>query len=496
MSLFALILGLAGGAGLGLVAALAVARVLRRHADDDREAAVAAAVERLGAERDAAIAAAVDAVAAQAAERFGAHTQATVETVLTVAGDKLGAHAQAATRELDVRNDTIEAQISGMNDELRQVRTLVADLQKQKAEQHGQFITGLENAVRASETLQTTTQSLREALSNSRARGQWGERMAEDVLRAAGFVEGVNYRRQKSVDGGRPDLTFLLPRNRLLHMDVKFPIDNYLRFLEATSDVEKEAFRKAFLRDVRARVKEITTRDYISPLTTVGYVLLFIPNEAVCSFIHEHDQALLDDSLRQRVVLCSPVTLFAVLAVVRQAVDNFMLERTSDEILVCLSVFTKQWEAFADKLDKLGTQLNTVQKTYDDVMTTRRRALEREIDRVASLRRSRDASAAAAGPPSDDVLAPFGAVVDNADRGDLARAADADTDTDTATVALAGVADLLARTDRMDRTALDAAGATTELDDLAQVDDPHVGQHPPVAVGGGRVPRIRPLHRR
>ena len=61
-----------------------------------------------------------------------------------------------------------------------------------------------------------TTQGLREALSSTKARGQWGERMAEDVLQLAGFVEGIQYRKQVSVDGGSgiPDFTFLLPRRR------------------------------------------------------------------------------------------------------------------------------------------------------------------------------------------------------------------------------------------------------------------------------------------
>ena len=62
-------------------------------------------------------------------------------------------------------------------------------------------------------------------------------------------------------------------------MDVKFPIDNYLRHLEAINDPERDATRVAFLRDVRTRVKELAHRGYADPITTAGYVLLFIPND-------------------------------------------------------------------------------------------------------------------------------------------------------------------------------------------------------------------------
>ena len=113
------------------------------------------------------------------------------------------------------------------------------------------------------------------------------------------------------------DFTFFLPKNLVLNMDAKFPLDNYMRYLEADNDTEKERYCKAFLRDVKARVKEIRGREYINPSGgTVDYVILFIPNEQIYAFIHEMDSSILDDAIREKVVFCSPVTLFAVLAAV------------------------------------------------------------------------------------------------------------------------------------------------------------------------------------
>src|SRR5438105_1027207 len=86
-------------------------------------------------------------------------------------------------------------------------------------------------------------------------RPRWGERMAEDVLRLAGFVDGINYRKRHAISGsgGIPDYTFLLPQGLCVHMDVKFPLSNYLRYLEAGSEVEAERHRREFLKDVRSR---------------------------------------------------------------------------------------------------------------------------------------------------------------------------------------------------------------------------------------------------
>jgi DNA recombination protein RmuC len=215
--------------------------------------------------------------------------------------------------------------------------------------------------------------------------------MADDVLRAAGLVEGISYRKQSATAAGTiPDFTFLLPGGRVLHMDVKFPVDNYLRYLEAVSDRERDQHAISFVRDVRARVRELSGRVYIDPDETLDEVLLFIPNEAVYAFVHSHDRDLVEVALRQKVVLCSPSTLFSVLAVIRQAVEQTQLQRTSDEILACLASFERQWGKFAEALDKVGRSLDTVRRSWDDLAGTRRRQLERELDRVDELRTRRD----------------------------------------------------------------------------------------------------------
>jgi DNA recombination protein RmuC len=220
--------------------------------------------------------------------------------------------------------------------------------------------------------------------------------MAEDVLRLAGFIENVNYRKRHALegDGGIPDYTFLLPQGLCLHMDVKFPLNNYLRYQESDSQVERERARKEFLKDVRGRLKEITSRNYVDPgHGTVDCVLLFIPNEQVYAFIQEQDRTILDDALRDKVVFCSPLTLYAVLAVVRQAVDNFRLEETSKEILALLHGFGKQWAKFVEQMEKVGRSLKTANSAFDELQGARRSQLERQLDKIDALRQQPELSA-------------------------------------------------------------------------------------------------------
>jgi DNA recombination protein RmuC len=382
------------GIGVGLAAGLAIAGVVAR-----------TMAQRLrpdaGAEREAVVQAAVDTVVKVAGERLGAQADAgsrELQARHQAFEQRVGELRGTMTDQMALRNAAVEQHIGDVRAELGKVAELVASLQRERAEQQGRFETRLAEVAAVSARLADTTQSLRQALASPQARGQWGERMADDVLRAAGLVEGISYRKQSRIPGAGtiPDFTFMLPGGRVLHMDVKFPIDNYLRYLEAATDIERDRFRAAFVRDVRARVKELSGRVYIDPDDTVDEVLLFIPNESVYAFVHTHDRDLVEVALHQRVVLCSPSTLFSVLAVIRQAVEQTQLQRTSDEILVCLAAFEQQWGKFSDALDKVGRGLDTVRRGWDELAGTRRRQLERQLDRVGELRSRREGASGAA----------------------------------------------------------------------------------------------------
>jgi len=344
---------------------------------------------------------------ARTARRPPANPQATpqelpVEQLLRMQHEMLVSERRRGTEELRGTQNAIDQQVQGMREELARLNRLVEETERDRREHVGELTSQLQAAGRQTQVLAETTQSLREALSSTTARGQWGERMAEDVLRLAGFVDGINYRRHQALagSGGIPDYTFLLPGGLSLHMDVKFPLNNYLRVIDATSDVEREHARKEFLKDVRLRLREVTRREYVDPAGgTVDCVLLFIPNEQVYGYIQEQDRSILDDALRAKVVFCSPLTLFAVLAVIRQAVDNFQLSRTSHEILERLQGFEKQWDRFVEQMDKVGRNLKTASNAFEELEGTRRRGVERELEQIDALRRDQDASPLEAGDP-------------------------------------------------------------------------------------------------
>ena len=301
-----------------------------------------------------------------------------VDRATEASSNALGERTQAIDSTLRGVQSDIARRMSEMDTELRQLR----ELNVQKFE-------SVDNAVAA---LAKQAGTLNTVLSSTQARGQWGERMAEDLLRAAGLIEGINYEKQDTITGGgRPDYTFLMPPDRVLYMDVKFPMDSYTRYVNSADDQARKMLKEEFLKAVRDRVRELEKRDYVVSTSkhSLDYVLLFVPNESITGFVHESDPELIDWALSRKVVLCSPLTLYAFLVVVRQATESFRTEETASQIMQLLSKFRKQWEMYVKSLEKVKRSFETMQGELDDLTTGKRfKGLNRETKKIDDLRKS------------------------------------------------------------------------------------------------------------
>lgn len=309
---------------------------------------------------------------------------------IQLAEEKLKSQSNEGKKDLEGKKELINQSIEAVSKTLADVQRRIEEVGRGSGEKFTELTTLIRKQEEVTTRLRDTTDHLRQALASSKKRGEWGERMAEDIIRLTGLIEGLNYIKQKTLEGssGRPDYTFLLPNKLRINMDVKFPLENYQHFLEAQTDHDRKRFKEDLVRNARTMIKQVTTREYINPADhTVDYVIVFIPNEQIYHFINEADTTLMDESLKQKVILCSPFTLYAVLAVIRQAVENFNLEQTASEILKLLGDFSKQWGAYKEKFDALGDKLDAARKEYDVISNTRTNMLERPLRKIEDLRR-------------------------------------------------------------------------------------------------------------
>jgi len=318
------------------------------------------------------------------------------EQFFQIAKEKLSQETAFNLRELEAKKGLIDQSLGQIKAEMEKVENLVTGLDKNAEGRLAAVDKGLQTHKEETVRLNATIDSLTKILSASKSRGEWGERMAEDILKFAGLQEGVSYIRQSALgqSRNRPDFTFLLPQNKIINMDVKFPFDNYRKYSEESSETARENYKKQFLRDARLRVKEITTRDYINTdADTLDYAIVFIPLEQAYSFIMEHDRDFMDEALRLKVIVCSPWTLYAFVSVIREAVRNFNLERSARQILNLMNDFNKQWSNYCESMRKMGERITALQGEYAALTSTRTNQLEKPLQQIALLMTQREMEA-------------------------------------------------------------------------------------------------------
>lgn len=281
---------------------------------------------------------------------------------------------------LDSHGKLLSQTIRSLEKELVHSRSDVSNLKEQNAAIREQ----LANTAKITEGLQVSTEGLKNLLSNNRLRGEWGEQVAEDLLMAAGFVEKVNYIKQTSTNEGRPDFTILLPDGYKLNIDAKFPFDDLITYQEAENETEKKRALSSFSTAIKNKVKGITSKDYIDPEhQTLDFVIMFIPNEMIFSFVYEKLPNINQYCSERKVVLAGPFGFTAVLRLVLQAHKNFHHEKSLVQILGLISKFQEEYAKFGESMERLGKQIDTAQRTYMEVEGTRNRQLTKVVEQIS-----------------------------------------------------------------------------------------------------------------
>jgi DNA recombination protein RmuC len=302
---------------------------------------------------------------------------------------------EAVTRsgleQLSNKAEIIDVTLRGVSTDVeRQLTKLNTELQSLR-DSNSKHYGSIGEAVSA---LARRTDDLKDILYNSQKRGQWGERLAEDILRVAGFVEGMNYSKQKKIEGGgKPDYRFTMPPDRVLFMDVKFPLDQYAQYISTDDDAARAIAKDGFLRDLNDHIKTLARREYIDKAdrNTIDYVLMFVPNESISSFVHEADPTLIDTALNQKVVLCTPLTLYAFLVVIRQASESFHTEKNAAEVMKRINLFLKQWGMYTEAVKKVGEDFSKLTLAIESISVggTRYNKLHVQVREIEKIRKRR-----------------------------------------------------------------------------------------------------------
>lgn len=295
----------------------------------------------------------------------------------------LSGEKEAINVNLENKQKAIEKLVSDLKDDLRLRQDEIRSLEQDRSKKFGELSSQLESHREMTNELKVSTQQLAKVLSNNQARGAWGERIIEDLMMSNGLIEGIHYSRQTKQGEGRPDIMLLLPNKRIVPVDVKFPYSEIQKMAIAETKSAKDEHLKQFGRDLKTKVKKVAT--YIDPEeNTLDYAIMFVPNEMVFSFINQKFPEIVDEAIKNRVIIVSPFTFLIVARTVIESYRNFMMEDKLRDVITHVNGFVAEWSKFKDQFEKYGRSIDTLKKSFDDVSGTRFRQMDRRIEKIES----------------------------------------------------------------------------------------------------------------
>lgn len=275
----------------------------------------------------------------------------------------------------EVENKILQA-LSPVSERLTDMQRTVAQLEKQRNEQHGQISQQLRAALESDELLRGTAEQLASALRSNSVRGVWGEVQLRRVVEAAGLIERVDFDVQSHISSdagiGKPDMVVHLPGGKNIAVDAKVPFSAYLEAskIPFTATGEEAARRENLLKQhvtaVRAHVDALGKKSYWDGLAaSPELVICFIPSEALISSAIEADPALMDYAFSKKVALASPVTLWSVLKTVAFSWQQDVLTEDAAKLFDVGRELLQRLGGMAKHIETLGRSISSTVKGYN-----------------------------------------------------------------------------------------------------------------------------------
>jgi DNA recombination protein RmuC len=312
------------------------------------------------------------------------------EAFLHLAKERFATLATEAAGSLEQRKAQIEGLLKPMQQMLDQYQTRLGDIEKSRVESYSMLREQLGMLTETQRTLNLQTSQLVSALRRPTTRGQWGEVTLRRLVELAGMSARCDFCEQESIDTDdgrqqRPDMIVNLPGRRTIVIDAKASLDAFLDAAAATDEDMRKVHLTRHSQQVRQRARELAGKAYWSQFKqSPEYVVMFLPGEAFLYAAVEQDGAIIEDTLKGRVIIATPTTLMALLRAIEfgwrqeEVTQNAEeIRRHGKDLFDRIAVLANHFARLGGSLDAAVTAYNSTIGSFDArVMVTARKIAE------------------------------------------------------------------------------------------------------------------------
>ncbi|MDR2733946.1 MAG: DNA recombination protein RmuC [Spirochaetota bacterium] len=299
--------------------------------------------------------------------------------------EKVNATLENKMKALQESNEKRLEQMQGVVDEKLQ-KTLETRL-TQSFELVGKQLDSVQQGLGEMKNLAADAKSLKNALTNVKERGTYGEvrleKLLSDILIPAQYEKNAEIHNNKRVE-----FAIKLPGNGddplLLPVDSKFPVEDYNRLLDAEDKSAIDEARKSLAQKIKVFAKDIHDK-YIHPPKTTDFALMFLPTEGLYAEVVQNVSLFEELREKYKVTVVGAITLSAFLSSLQIGFKTLAIEQRSREVWDTLREVKKQFGEFETVITQAHKQLQTVDKTIEGIVGKRTRAINKALRNVEEL---------------------------------------------------------------------------------------------------------------
>ncbi len=257
-----------------------------------------------------------------------------------------------------------------IRDALAKTEAQIQAIERERIDAFATIKTQMEVLASGQTLLSRETRNLVTALRRPDVRGQWGEITLRRLVELSGMTAHVDFTEQphQQTESGviRPDMIVHMPEQRDIIVDVKTPLDAYLSAVEAQDEEARDAQLRRHAQIVGARVRELSSKQYWAQFErSPDFVVLFLPGDQFLSAALQENPTLMDDALRQNVMLATPTSLVALLKAVSYGWKQTILADNAAEIRRLGEDVYKRLAVFGEHLGRLGKSLGNSVESFN-----------------------------------------------------------------------------------------------------------------------------------
>lgn len=265
--------------------------------------------------------------------------------------------------------DELSGVIAPLKEELAKLDRQVRELEAKREGAYSTLGAQLQGLHNLQDSLRQQTTSLAQALKSPTVRGRWGEIHLRRLVELTGMGRHVDFSEQESTDSGRPDMVIRLPEKGIVPVDSKVPLDAFLRAMEVEDEDARRQLLAEHARAFRGRIRELAQRAYWEQFERIPeVVVMFVPVEASLSAAFQADRDLFEYALQNKVLVTSPIALFALLRAVAFGWQQQQVAENAEQIAAQGKSLYERIATFVGHVAGVGKSLEASVKKYNDAV--------------------------------------------------------------------------------------------------------------------------------